>query len=211
MAEITVLRAFEQPEPSVIPRAVACLENGGLIAAPTETRYGLLVRADNPAAVERLCRLKGRSYKAPLSVFVSDPEAIESIAEFTHSGRCLARRFLPGPLTLVLPAREQFVSPIVVEGSIGVRVSASRLVSELVEKVGVPLTATSANRSGAGEAETMDQVIADFGEQVDLYLDGGRLTGPVSTVVDCRSDEVRILRQGAVSAEDILACAQGRI
>ncbi len=186
-------------------RAAACLADGGLIVAPTETRYGMLVRADDAAAVQRLCRLKGRSDNAPVSVFVSDLGSIDAVAEMTPAARRLAEQFLPGPLTLILPARVEYPCPVVVDGSIGIRISALRLITELVEQVGVPLTATSANPSGRPEAETIDQVVAAFGNRVDIYLDGGPLKGPVSTVVDCRDDVVRILRQGAVAAGEVQA------
>jgi tRNA A37 threonylcarbamoyladenosine synthetase subunit TsaC/SUA5/YrdC len=97
----------------------------------------------------------------------------------------------------------EFPWPVVVDGSIGVRVSSSGLIAGLVRAAGTPLTATSANLSGAPDAETIDQITAVFGDGVDLYLDGGALTGPVSTVVDCRGDGVRVLRRGAIAAVEV--------
>lgn len=205
MAEINILQASGVPESSVVSRAAECLTAGGLIVAPTETRYGLLARADVPAAAERLCRLKGRSHKAPLSVFLHSVSAIEAVAELTKGGVILARRFLPGPVTLVLPSRANLPSPVVIDGSIGIRVSSSPVIRSLTGHVDAPLTATSANPSGAPEAETIEEIVSSFGVSVDLYLDGGVLDGPVSTVVDCRDESIRILREGAVAAGDIHA------
>ncbi len=193
----------ENPRSRPIDQAVALLLRGDLVVAPTETRYGLLARADDSESLEKLCRVKGRDRAAAVAIFVDSIEALETYGVMTPSARRLAKRFMPGPLTLVLTAADETTLPVVSDGRVGLRVSSSPVVEAILEKVRKPLTATSANLTGHGEAETIDQVVEAFGSDVALYLDGGRLTGPVSTVVSCEGDRTELLREGALSAAGI--------
>ncbi len=175
----------------------------GLVVAPTETRYGLLVRADDDTAVTRLFEVKGRIASNPTALFVGGLDEMSRYGRVTPLARKLAERFLPGPLTLVLEAIVPWEPPRVVNGRIGFRWSSSPFIQHLVAQVGEPLTATSANRSGQPDLEGIEEIQEVLGEAVNLYIDGGRLAGPASTVVDCASKNLRILRKGAISAQEI--------
>jgi L-threonylcarbamoyladenylate synthase len=190
------------PEEAKLDRAAETLRNGGLIVSPTETRYGLLTSASNAEAVTRLCRAKGRDFNRPVAVFVRDLDSLTDIARMTDMAAQLAASFLPGPLTLVLKAAVNWSSPLVVDGKIGIRISSSPIVAGLVERVG-PLTATSANTSGAQEPLSIKDAEEQLGAAVDLYLDVGDLGGPVSTVVDCSGGLCDILRAGAIEPDRI--------
>jgi L-threonylcarbamoyladenylate synthase len=212
MTEYQIVRiARDNPQPQLTDRAAALLADGELVVAPTETRYGLLARADDTTAVQKLYRLKGRKADAPMAVFVDSVEALESCGQMTPASRRLAAHFMPGPLTLVLTAGRDLTWPVVQEGRVGLRVSSSPVVQAILAKVQKPLTATSANLSGAPEAETVEQIAAGLGTGVALYLDGGRLVGPVSTVVHCQENDTELLREGAVSRVDIASALEGSV
>lgn len=197
-------------DPQSVLRAARVIADGGLVVAPTETRYGLLVRGDNDAAVERLFELKGRQIKIPTALFVNSRSEIGRLGLVTPIAQDLSDEFLPGPLTLVLASHVNWPAPRVVDGKIGIRLSSSTLIQHLVDAVEAPLTATSANLSGHPNRETIHDIHSDFGDRVDLYIDGGPLTGPVSTVVECIEDSYRILRAGAIPIEEIERIA-GRV
>lgn len=198
-----------EPDPTIIDRAAALLVDDGIIVAPTETRYGLLTRADRPQNLQRLYRLKERDLKAPMAVFVKDKTMLAEQAQLSEAANRLARRFLPGPLTLVVNANGPDNPPVVNGGKMGVRVSSSPLIKALADRVNYPITATSANKSGRPDPTGIEDAIADFGDQVDLYLDSGELDGPLSTVVDCTRQPVLILREGALSREEIEETVRG--
>jgi L-threonylcarbamoyladenylate synthase len=122
------------------------------------------------------------------------------------SAQHLASRYLPGPLTLVLEAVSDLKPPLVIDSRIGLRVSSSSIIQSLLSMASFPLTATSANISGAEEPDSIASVMEAFGHHVDLYLDGGMLREPVSTVVDCYGGDVKILREGAISRSAIETC-----
>lgn len=191
------------PNPEVVRRVITVLESGGLVVAPTETRYGLLARADSRMPAERLAHAKRRAATRPVSVFVGSVELIMHFAVLDPVSLRLARIFLPGPLTLVLPAIGQWHQMIVPAGKIGIRVSSSPVIQGIMEQVDFPVTATSANISGDEENEEIDQIVEAFGSDVDMYIDGGRLDGPPSSVVDCTVKPPRILREGAIDPEAI--------
>ncbi|MCK4372992.1 MAG: threonylcarbamoyl-AMP synthase [candidate division Zixibacteria bacterium] len=204
MTDCPVVRIdCENPQGRLIDQAVALLLRGDLVVAPTETRYGLLARADDSKSLEKLYRMKGRDRAAAVAIFVDSIEALDTYGVMTPSARRLAKRFMPGPLTLVLTAADKTALPVESDGRVGLRVSSSPVVKAILEQVRKPLTATSANPTGHGEAETIDQVVEAFGSDVALYLDAGRLAGPVSTVVLCQGDQTELLREGALSATGV--------
>ncbi len=195
----------DNPDSLAIADAAALLLAGQLVVAPTETRYGLLADAASPAALERLVGAKGRPANAPTAVFLPSWSTVNRIAQPTQEATALAEAFLPGPLTVIVTARqpEAWDQSIVRNGKIGVRISPAPVIRDILARVDRPLTATSANTSGAGEHDTIHQVQADLGETVALYLDSGVRRGVVSTVVDATQSPVRILREGALSAAEI--------
>ena len=197
------------PEEKIIIMAAEILAKGGMIVAPTETRYGLLARYDDSGAVRRLLNLKQRTPDQATAIFIRSREEISSLAVETDISGRLAASFLPGPLTLVLKARAGLPQPIVVQGKIGVRISSSPVIIQILERVHSYLTATSANISGQVEPITALEISELFGAEVELYLEAGELSGPVSTVVDCSGEDFVILRQGAINDAELRRCAGG--
>jgi len=196
-------------ETQAIAAAAGALRHGGVVVYPTETLYGLGVDATNPTALARLVALKGREPGKPISVLVTDETMLSGLAaEVSPLARRLVRRFWPGPLTLVLPARAD-VSDLLTggTGTIGVRVSSHPVATALVVAVDRPVTSPSANPSGCTPPVTIDDARGYFGTTVDAYLDAGRLSGePASTVVDVRNG-LHVLREGAVPAALLRATA----
>ncbi|SYZ73105.1 putative threonylcarbamoyl-AMP synthase [Candidatus Zixiibacteriota bacterium] len=199
----------DNPDVAIIKEAAGILEKNGVIVAPTETRYGLLVRSDDMSAVMNLYSVKGRPASQPTAIFLRSAEEIDKFAYVSEVSRRLADCFLPGPLTLVLKARPGFSPPIAVEGKIGFRISPAPLIAALLEMKSFNLTATSANISGQKEPESISEIAATFGHRVALYLDGGKLSGPVSTVIDCSGDDYEIIRHGAIPGNRIKECLGG--
>lgn len=183
-------------------RAVDMLREGAVVVFPTDTVYGVGCRIDHAAAVRRIFELKGRGMQEPLPVLLAEPGQLDEYGRnITPTARRLARDFWPGGLTIVVQ-RSEAVPALVAGGgeTIGLRVPNHALARALVRQLGVPIVGTSANRHGAPAPLTAQQVVFDFGDTVDLILDGGRAPiGRESTVVDTTSDPMRVLRQGAVS------------
>jgi L-threonylcarbamoyladenylate synthase len=194
---------LSSPNKRAISRAVSALCDGLLVVAPTETRYGLLARADNPHALELMMAAKQRPVSMPVAVFVPSVHRIPQLAVLSKQGKLLADKFLPGPMTLVLEDRSKLPPPCVQKKKIGIRVTSSKIISEIIEQLAFPVTATSANLSGETDADTIDDIVIAFRDSVALYLDGGRLANPASTVVDCTVEPAAILREGAISCSAI--------
>lgn len=191
------------PDPAALDQAAQALSCGELVVAPTETRYGLLVRADEQEYLEKLYGLKQKDRHQATSLFVRDLIEVGKLGRLTAAAETLFEQFLPGPLTLVLQAIPEWPPPRVVNGKIGLRCSSAATILGLLDRLSVPLTATSANISGESDAEGVEELAAVFGDRVALYLDAGQLAGAVSTVVDCSTEPVRILREGAITREQI--------
>jgi L-threonylcarbamoyladenylate synthase len=191
------------PDEQAVLRACETLLAGGLIVGPTDTRYGLMVCADNQNALDRLFRVKGRDTSHPVAILVRSREELATIGELTESASQLADSFLPGPLTLVMRSKMKWPPPRVVDGKVGVRLIDLPLIRRLLDSVGCPLAASSANRTGQKDSDSVQEIRADLGDEIDLYLDAGPLTGPASTVVDCTGAIARVLREGAIASEMI--------
>lgn len=188
-----------------IDTAISVLKEGGIVAFPTETVYGLCVDPTNQEAVARLHALKGRDGAKSSAHLISDRKQAEVLSGgLPPPARRLAHAFWPGPLTLVVPAA--------MGGTIGLRLSSVALARALVRGVGRPLLQTSANRSGEPAALNATGVFRAFGTGVDLVLDAGRVSGgESSTVVDCHGPTFRILRESAISADEVREAAVERI
>jgi L-threonylcarbamoyladenylate synthase len=160
--------------------------------------------------VARLVAVRGRSAGKPILVLVRDLEMAGSIAALASpTARRLAARFWPGPLTLVLPARAGLPEPLTAgTGTIGVRVPAHPAARALVEGLGGPVTAPSANPPDADPPRTLGAARAYFGDTIAAYIDGGELPGGASTVAALDGDRVRVLRTGPVSAEELRAALE---
>jgi len=194
---------------AALNQAASVVRDGGVIAFPTETFYGLGVTPWDSAAVQRLFALKGRSSaSSPILVLIRHRKELESlITEISPSAELLMKACWPGPLTIVFRASSK-VPPLLTAGTgtIGIRLSAAASLQWLLDAVGGPLTGTSANRSGALPAVTAQDVQASLGVDVDLILDGGRTPGGfASTVVDTTVMPVRLIREGALSRSAVLS------
>ena len=191
---------------SSIDRALEILRNGGLVAIPTETVYGLAGDASNEAAVRKIFEAKGRPADHPLIVHIAAAEQLgDWAARIPNAAEILADTCWPGPLTLLVP-RATHVLNVVTGGreTVGVRVPAHPLTTELLDRFGGGLAAPSANRFGKVSPTTAAHVVADLGSQVDYVLDGGPCpVGVESTIVDCTVNPPQILRPGGISSEDI--------
>jgi len=189
------------PDARALSRAGAVVRQGGLVAFPTESFYGLGADALDPAAVERVFTVKGRPATSPLLVLVDGVAMAQDLAAEVPAGaRALMARHWPGPLTLVLRAAPH-VPPVLTAGTgtIGVRMPGHPVALGLVAATGTAVTAPSANPSGLAPPTTADQVRAYFAERLDLILDGGPTAGGAgSTVADCTAWPPRVLRQGSV-------------
>lgn len=195
--------------------AVSLLCQGGVVAFPTETYYGLAVDPWNAEAVERLYRIKQRSRQLPVLVLIAGPEQWPQVATSLPVAYLpLITRFWPGPLTLVCPARSELSMLLTGgTGTIGVRQSPHPVARQLLSAFGKPLTATSANLSGAPAAVTAAEVERMLPEGVDLILDGGATPGGSgSTLVGLRDAELCCLRAGQIPFSQILeACSASTI
>ena len=196
--------------PEEIHRAAAFIRSGELVAFPTETVYGLGANALDPAAIEKIYAAKGRPATSPLIVHVDSIEMARTLVrEWPEKAELLARRFWPGPLTLVLPKKSQ-VPDRVTAGldTVGVRMPSNRIALTLIREAAVPLAAPSANRFTELSPTTAQHVRDSLGNRVAMILDGGPTTvGIESTVVSLASAEAVLLRPGMVSrgqVEDVI-------
>jgi L-threonylcarbamoyladenylate synthase len=185
-----------------IEEAARVLRQGGLVAFPTETVYGLGAVATNDRAVARIFEAKRRPAFNPLIVHVADRTAATPLARWTETGEALARAFWPGPLTLVLTREPSApISPLVTAGlaTIALRAPAAPIARRLLRATLLPVAAPSANPSGKVSPTTAAHVVEGLGEVVDLVLDGGPCrVGLESTVVDVSGARPRLLRPGGV-------------
>lgn len=187
-----------------------------MILYPTETIYGIGVNPFDTAAMEELFDLKGRDERKVSAWLVRTIEDIEEYAVLSDRARIIAKKFLPGPLTLVLPAKDTVPTSLQSdEGTIGLRISADPLAQSLIERFfeehNAPLTCTSANVSGFTTANTPEEIIGQFKTARPKFtgftevIDGGKRGGLASTVVKVIDSEISVVRSGAIPAEVILA------
>jgi L-threonylcarbamoyladenylate synthase len=189
-----------------IAAAARVLGDGGLVAFPTETVYGLGADATNGEAVARLYAAKGRPRFNPLIAHVAEAQAALSLARFSEDAKLLAGVFWPGPLTLVLPKHDGCpVSELATAGldSIAVRVPDHAIARDLLRAFGKPVVAPSANQSGHVSPTSAEHVRADLGGRIDLIVDGGPASvGVESTIVSCL-DAPALLRPGGLPRDAI--------
>ena len=201
-------------ESRAIDEAVAVLRTGGLVGMPTETVYGLAADAANEAAVRRIFAVKGRPADHPLIVHIADAAALPAwAAEVPATAAVLAEACWPGPLTLLVP-KAAHVLDVVTGGrpTVGIRVPAHPMATELLRRFGGGVAAPSANRFGRVSPTTAEHVRRDLGDDVDVVLDGGPCpVGVESTIVDCTVDPPQILRPGGIPSEQIEALLAGRL
>ena len=183
--------------PESIERAARCIREGGLVAFPTETVYGIAVRADDSAAVERLVSLKQRSERKPMAYYIGELSDLDRfVPTLPAIARRLAERYWPGPLMLVVPDASG--------KTVGVRFPANPIARALLSGAETSVLATSANLSSQKECLTGDEVAEVFGEGLDLILDGGPADlSEASTIVEVTDQGWRVLREGFIDATAI--------
>ncbi len=197
--------------PQAIERAVAVLQIGGLVAIPTDTVYGVAALVSDPQAIERIYRVKERAENKAIAVLIGEVSQLALVAASqTDSARRLAENFWPGALTLVLPRHPDLPENLSPQPTIGVRMPDHAFTRRLLARTG-PLATSSANLSGGPNPRNADEVLAQLDGRIELVLDGGDTPGGVpSTVVDCTSVTIIILRQGAIAEEKLWQVLQNR-
>jgi L-threonylcarbamoyladenylate synthase len=196
--------------PEKVAAAAALLREGGLVAVPTETVYGLAARADRDASVAAIYRAKGRPSFNPLIVHVADLASADALAVFDDRATALAEAFWPGALTMVLPLRDKAgIASAVTAGlpTVALRCPAHPVMRAVIASAGVPLAAPSANRSGGVSPTTADHVVRSLGANVDAVIDGGACeAGVESTIIALRGKgEWQLLRPGPIGETHIAA------
>ncbi len=190
----------------MISRAAEILAKGGVIAYPTETFYGLGVDATNQAAIEKIFAVKGRDFKNPISLIIGHADQVYLLVkDVPRLAQKLMAEFWPGALTIIFSASEK-VSPLLTAGTvkIGLRVSSHPLALKIAQTINRPITATSANLSGAPECSLAYAVVEQIGDKIDAIVDGGKTPGgQTSTIIDVTCDPPVILREGAICKEMI--------
>ena len=189
-----------------VEKGISILKGGGIVAFPTDTVYGLGAGAHLHQAVARIYEVKKRPLNMPVPLLLANISQITEVAyPVPEVAWILARNFLPGALTLVLPKSESVPDIITAGGkTVAVRVPAHPIPIALVEGLGAPIIGTSANLSGQPSALTVEEVYSQFGDNIDLVIDGGRCAGGIeSTIVDVTGERPVVLREGAILREEL--------
>lgn len=189
-----------------IEKAADIINGGGLAAVPTETVYGLAGSGLDAAAVRSIFEVKGRPERKALSLMVRGAEDMEKYWTLVpHAARALARRYWPGPLTLIMTAAEGIPTEVTAGGAtVGLRCPDHPLTQQLLGLLDIPLAAPSANPSGAESPKTAEKVLEYFDGRIGVVIDGGECRlGMESTIVDLSTVPYRILRKGAIPVEEI--------
>ena len=183
------------------------LRAGGVIGFPTDTAYALGADPFNEGAVRRIFEIKRRPETKPILLIASTVAMAGSVAYLSRTALALAERFWPGPLTMIVPARDS-VPPVVTAGSgnVGLRLPAADFARRLIDAFGKPITATSANLSGMPSTVTAAEVREQLGDSIDMLVDGGELPERGgSTLLDMTVTPARILREGPIRAAQLSA------
>ena len=189
-----------------IERAAECLRNGGLVAVPTETVYGLAGNGLSPEIIEHIYEIKGRPAVKPISLMVPDAEAMDSVCvDVPRQAKKLAERFWPGPLTIVLLAKDSIPEILRAGGkTVGLRCPRQVQTLSLLKTLEFPLAVPSANPSGKESPKSAEEVLRYFDGKIDAVIDGGVCDlGRESTLLDMSTTPYRILRQGSLPAQEI--------
>ena len=194
-------------EPDILENAAKILKNGGLVVFPTETVYGLGADGTSDEAAKKIYAAKGRPSDNPLIIHVSNPADAEKYAITNETYYKLAKAFMPGPLTIILPKKDTI--PFSVTGglsSVAIRCPSHPIAKQIIDAAALPIAAPSANLSGKPSPTCARHVIDDLSGRVDMIIDGGSCDiGLESTIVKLDGDKATLLRPGAITA-DALRC-----
>ncbi len=195
---------------SEVAQCASVVKDGGIVVFPTDTIYGIGCDPYNDTAVARIFAIKGRDEKKALPVLAHSTESAERIVVLGNAGKILARKYWPGPLTIVAPVRDRRISRTLTAGSnsLAVRVPANKCALSLLSHCNY-IVGTSANRSGEKSPKSMQEVLASSLDGYDALLDGGPAErGIESTIVDINGNP-KILREGAIPAHEVLEALDG--
>ena len=200
----------EEPQPEVLERAAAAVRRGKVVAIPTDALYTLVADPFNLGAVAQVFQAKGREPHRSLPILVGDLMMAEELAsELSNRFFILARRFWPGPLTIIVPASAKV--PLKLTGNTGrlaLRQSCSKVANQLIAMLNQPLISTSANISGRPTCRSGIDVFGMMDGRVDLVIDGGACNGAGATTVDITEPYWRLIRAGAIDEKEIAECLQ---
>jgi len=194
-----------KPEKELIALAVDVLKNGCLVLYPTDTLYGIAANALNKKAIRNVYKVKGRKFKKPLSIAFHSLSEAKKYVKFNSLASKLAKKFLPGPLTIILPMKYKFPRGLTCGSkNVGIRIPDNKVALELIRGFGYPITSTSANISGNKDPVTAGDAMKQIGDRVGLILDGEKckLRKP-STVIEVQNNEIKILREGAIKKSQL--------
>jgi|Deesub1362B_J571_1020462.scaffolds.fasta_scaffold00107_41 L-threonylcarbamoyladenylate synthase len=193
------LKLSKNSRDEVLQKVIDVLEIGGVVAFPTETFYGLGVKYDNEDALKRLYEIKKRPHDKAIPLIIGSIHEVYMVAaEVPELALKLMRKYWPGPLSIVLKAKDGLSEYITAgTGKVAVRVPGESFALDMVRRAGFPITATSANPSGSPPADTPQEVMKYFTEELDLIIDGGRTFGhEPSTIVEVVDNNIKLLRRG---------------
>lgn len=190
--------------PDAIQKALDVLNEGGLVAFPTDTVYGVGALVFDGKAVESIYIAKDRPIEKAIPVLIGETIDMEKVGmDVPEIAYRLASRFWPGPLTVVVPKKPTLPESVSATPTVGVRVPDHEVARVLLRAAG-PMAVTSANISGQPSPSTADVVFAQLGGRINLIMDGGTTPGGVpSTVIDCAGNDIKLLREGPISLEEI--------
>jgi len=196
-----LLKLDENNTKDILSLAVELLQNGGIIAYPTETFYGIGAKFDSDDALKKIYGIKQRPQDKAMPLIIGERDLLPVIAVgVSITASALMDKFWPGPLTLIIPAREN-VSEYITAGTytVAVRIPGESFALRLAQTAHFPITATSANLSGLPPARDIKTVLRYFGDRIDLIIDAGPTPGGLpSTIVDARGSALKILREGVI-------------
>ncbi|MBW2039299.1 MAG: threonylcarbamoyl-AMP synthase [Deltaproteobacteria bacterium] len=187
-----------RPSSKLIEEVAEVIKKGGVVTYPTETLYGLGANPFYPEAIKRLYEIKGRDEAKPVPFLIKDLQMLAALVEEVPPlGKTLIKKYWPGPLTLIFRVKEGLPFPVQwEEGKIGLRISSHPIARMILETLETPLTSTSANLAGTEDLTDIQTLYQFFGDKVDLIIDGGKVPGIGSTVVDLTLTPPKIVREG---------------
>jgi tRNA threonylcarbamoyl adenosine modification protein (Sua5/YciO/YrdC/YwlC family) len=188
----------ENPQQRLVKRVVECLKQGGVIAYPTDTIYGLGCDIFNKKGVKKIYQIKQRDPRKPFSFICADLSDVSNYAQVSNFAFKIMKRYLPGPYTFVLEASRVVPDLLTTrQKTVGIRIPDNAIALSIVRELGHPIVTTSVNISGEEGHCDPEVIEQQVGKQLDLVIDGGNLLGEQSTVINLIDDKVEILRQGS--------------
>jgi len=201
-----LLRLDDDNTEDLLSLAVDILKNSGVIAFPTETFYGIGAKFDRDDALRTIYEIKKRPQEKAMPLIIGERDLLSVIAlEVSSAASVLMDTFWPGPLTLILPAREN-ISDYITAGThtVAVRIPGESFALRLAQTAHFPITATSANLSGLPPARDIETILGYFGDRIDLIIDAGTTPGGLpSTIVDVRGADLKVLREGVIGRKSL--------